>query len=135
DDVEPGHQRMLLEHDAAIGARAGDGPAIELDLTFGGGEKAGDAIEQPRFAAARRADGDHELAIPHGQVDVAKRLDRAVLGRVSDAEVADVELGHPAIVGANSFARGEGRMNSALRNKRRRTSRRRWNVAGRMNSA
>src|SRR5207302_4244886 len=116
-------------YDAAVGARAGDGPAIELDRAFGRGEKAGDAIEQRRLAATRRADGDDELAVAHGQIDVGERLDSAGLGRVTDAKMADIELGHPAIVGANSFARGVGRMNSGPTKKRRRTSRRRWNVA------
>src|SRR5437773_6506640 len=106
---------MLLEHDAAVGAGAGHRSAVELDRAFGGGEKAGDAIEQRRLAAAGRADGDDELAVAHGEIDVGERFDGAGLGRVTDAKMADIELGHPAIVGANSFARGAGRMNSALR--------------------
>ena len=32
DDVEPRHQRVLLEHDAALGAGAGDRLAVEHDL-------------------------------------------------------------------------------------------------------
>jgi hypothetical protein len=52
DDIEPGHERMLLEHDAAVGAGPGHRLAVELNLAFGRGEKAGDAIEQCGLPAA-----------------------------------------------------------------------------------
>src|SRR4029077_1984649 len=46
----------VLEHHAAVEPMAGDGPAANADLAVGGGEKAGDDVEQARLAAAGRAD-------------------------------------------------------------------------------
>ena len=93
--VEPGHQGVLLEHDAAIGARTVDRVAVELDRAFGGRQEAGDAVEQRRLATPRGADGDQEGAVAQRQIDVSQGIDDARLGRVTDAEMADVELGQP----------------------------------------
>src|SRR6266851_5000536 len=41
-NVEPGHQGMFLEYDTAIGARAGDGLAVELDRSMRRRQKPGD---------------------------------------------------------------------------------------------
>ena len=67
---EPGKQRVFLEHDAAIDARAGDAAAVDQHLAFGG-EKAADDIEQRALAAARRTDDRDELALADRQIDGA----------------------------------------------------------------
>ena len=93
-DVEPGHQRMLLEDDAAVGAGTDDRAAVELDRAVGRREEAGNAIEQRRLAAARRADGDDEFAVLDRQVDVRQCVDEAALRSIANAEVANGECRH-----------------------------------------
>jgi hypothetical protein len=47
---------MLLEHHAAVGAGAGHLPPVEQDAAGRRRQEAGDAVEQRRLAAARRAE-------------------------------------------------------------------------------
>jgi hypothetical protein len=90
---EPGHQRVLLEHHAAIRTGPDDRPAVEQDLAARRQQEAGDAVEQRRLAAARRAEGDQEVAVAHRQVHRRQRLQRAALDGVVDRQGADVEAG------------------------------------------
>jgi hypothetical protein len=62
DDVEPRHQRVLLEHDAAVGAGAGDRLAVEHDGAGRGFHETGDARQQRRLPAARCTQRHHEVA-------------------------------------------------------------------------
>ena len=75
-DVEPGHQRVLLEHDAALGAGTGHALAVEHDLARRVLHEAGDARQERRLAAARRAERDDEVAGVERQVDVGERVRR-----------------------------------------------------------
>jgi hypothetical protein len=91
---QPRHQRVLLEDDTAVGARADHRPAVEQDLAGGRRQKAGDAIQQRRLAAARGAERDDEVAVLHGQVDGRQRLQRAALDGVVERQLADVQRRH-----------------------------------------
>ncbi len=84
---------MLLEHDAAIGAGADDGLAVEQDLAAGRRQEAGNRIEQRGLAAARGAERDDEVAVVHLQVHRRQRLQHAALDGVVDREVS-VQGGH-----------------------------------------
>ena len=84
---------MLLEHDAALGARSDDGPAVEDDFAAGGLHEAGDARQQRRLAAAGRTERDDEVARVEAEVDVGQRERRAAgSAGVLDADVADILL-------------------------------------------
>ena len=72
---QPGQQRMVLEHHAALRARAGDlavGAAAARRSV--GCSQAGDQVEQRRLAAARVADQRDELALarPSGRCRAAR---------------------------------------------------------------
>ena len=68
-DVEPGHQRVLLEHDAAVGAGAGHRALVEQDRALRRRQESRNAIEKRCLAAARRADRDDEIARAQRQRD------------------------------------------------------------------
>jgi len=92
DDIEPRHQRMFLEHDAALGAGPDDRRAVERCVAFGRLQKAGEAIEQRGLAAARCTERHHELAAADLQIDALQRgRARAFVG---DAEIADGKRRH-----------------------------------------
>jgi hypothetical protein len=59
---------VLLEHHAAVGARADHRLAVEQDLAGGRRQEAGHAVQQRGLAAARGAQRDDEVAVLHGQV-------------------------------------------------------------------
>ncbi|KAG1458211.1 hypothetical protein G6F57_014735 [Rhizopus arrhizus] len=60
--VQPGQQGVLLEDDAAVGARPHDGAAPQRDFPLGGGQEPGQQAEQGGLAAARGAQRDDEFA-------------------------------------------------------------------------
>ena len=60
--VEPGQQRVLLEHHAAVGAGPDDRAAVEQDLALGGVRKPAMHVQQRGLAAARGAERDDEVA-------------------------------------------------------------------------
>ncbi len=91
--VEPRHQGVFLEHHAAIGARSDHRFAVELDRSVRRRQKARDAGKKRRLAAAGRSDRDNEIAVGHRKIDVGKRLDRAGLRGVANAQVSNVERG------------------------------------------
>ena len=106
-DVEPGHQRVLLEHDAALGARARDRLAVEDDLARRVLHEAGDAGQERGLAAARRAERDDEVAGIERQVDVGERVRRlSAAAGVADGEVADFEFAHARFRRERSHANG-----------------------------
>ena len=81
--------------------RSAPGPidrlAVEHDLAGRRLHEAGDARQQRRLAAARRAERDDEVAGVEREVDVGQRERRAAAGAgVVDADVADFELAHAA---------------------------------------
>ena len=68
-------ERVGLEHhaDAAVlGLLPGDVLAVDEDLAVGDVEQAGDAVEQRRLAAARRAEQHEELALVDVEVEVVR---------------------------------------------------------------
>ena len=85
-------ERVGLEHhaDAAVlGLLPGDVLALDPDLAVGDVEQPGDAVEQRRLAAARRAEQHDELAL--GDVDVQLVEDRQ--RAVGEGQVLDRDAG------------------------------------------
>ena len=76
---EPGQQRMVLEHHAAVRARPGDMALGEDERAVGWLEQPGDQVQQCRLAAAGVPDQRDELALRNRQVDVAQRVEAALL--------------------------------------------------------
>ena len=60
---QPGKQRVVLEHHAAVAARAGDRVVVDATLARRWLLEAGDDAQQRRLAAARGADQADELAL------------------------------------------------------------------------
>ena len=79
--VHVGVERVALEHhrDAALGRRhVVDQAAADAHLAAGDVLQPGDRAQQRRLAAARRADEDHEFAVPDLQVDAMQDLGLAI---------------------------------------------------------
>jgi hypothetical protein len=90
----PGQQRVLLEDDAAVGARAGDLGTVDRDRAGAERQEAGDGVEQGRLPAAGGAERHQDLARADVERDVVERVDEVAPGRgVVDARVLDREQG------------------------------------------
>ena len=81
-DVEPGEQRVVLEHDAAIRPRALDRHPVEQHRAGVGLLEAGENIEQGRFPAAARAEQGQKLARLDVEVDYGA-LDASLVARAA----------------------------------------------------
>jgi hypothetical protein len=73
-DREPREQRVVLEHNAAVGAGRGDFQVVEQHRAGVGPMQAGDERDERGLARAGVADDGDELAFLHGQVDVAQHF-------------------------------------------------------------
>ena len=86
----------MLEHDAAVGAGAGDRLAVDADGAGFHREKAADQVEQCRLAAAGRAEQRDEFAILHLERHLVERQHFAPARRTIDvADAVDDDLGGP----------------------------------------
>src|SRR5262249_51303670 len=72
-DAEPGEQRGILKHDAAIGSRPVDRRAFDQDRAGVGLLQPRDQVEQRRLAAPRGADQADEPALADREGDVVDR--------------------------------------------------------------
>ena len=70
-DAEPRQQRVILEHDGAIGPGLDDLAIVDEDVARRRRRQPRDDVEQRGLAAARVADDRDELALPHDQRHVA----------------------------------------------------------------
>ena len=86
DHVQPGKQRVLLEHHQSIVSRPAHGVALEQDISCRRRFKARNQIEQRGFAAARRPEQDHVLAFADFEVHRLQRrhLLRGAVERLGD---------------------------------------------------
>ena len=82
-DVEPGKQRIILEHDAAVGPRALDGNAVEQNLATIGPFKPGEDVQQRRLAATARPEQCQKFACLDVQRKPVERDDLGAIGRVT----------------------------------------------------
>ena len=85
---QPGQQRVLLEDDAALGARSLIGTPSRQDLARVRCHEAGDQRHQGGLPGAGVADDGDELALLHGEVDPlstrsAPRVFRSSCGRLA----------------------------------------------------
>jgi hypothetical protein len=90
-DRLPREQRVILEHDAAIDAGAGDFRAIDHD---GAGRRRHEPrhhVQQRRFPAARRADDHDELAIRHRKRRLRQREHALARRRERFGDAADID--------------------------------------------
>jgi len=90
---QPGQQRVVLEHHAALGAGAGDFLVVADQAALGGQQQAGDQVEQRGLAAARVPDQGNELALVDLQVDVPQGVEAALFGVEHHLGLADVDEG------------------------------------------
>ena len=90
--VLPGQQGVVLEHHAAVGARALHRDAIEGDASAAGRDETRDQVEQRGLATARGAQGHQQLARPKGQVDIGQH--RFGGAGVLCADALQFEQGH-----------------------------------------
>ena len=86
----PGEEGEVLEDEGPLGAGAGDRPAVDQDLAARGRDQAGDDLEERGLPAAAGAQKRGELAAGEGEVDVAQRLDAAL---VDLADAAHLDRG------------------------------------------
>ena len=99
DDVEVVAEREILVHDLdpepgrVLRAVDAHGLAVEDDLAGVVAVDPGDALDQRRLARPVVADECHDLAVPHLEVDVGQRLDRAERLRQA-ANLEEWRLGH-----------------------------------------
>ena len=91
--AEPGHQRIALEHDAAVGAGAGDGLAVLQHVAAVGADQAREQADQRGLAAAGKPDDGHELARLHAQVQVLQDLGAASARAIAFADVFQLQRG------------------------------------------
>src|SRR5262245_61183505 len=91
----PGEQLgEVLKHHAAVGAVTADRFTSDADLARGGGEKAGDDIEQRRLTAARAPDDAKELRGLDVEADARDARDLPGGRVVDERDVADFDMGH-----------------------------------------
>ena len=96
-DVEPGEERVALEHHAAVGAGAHDPGAVEPDLAGRRRLEPGDQPQQGGLAAARRAQHRDEVVVGDFEPDRQQRLRRRGVALVAGKDlgnVADRKLAH-----------------------------------------
>ncbi|MNM93028.1 hypothetical protein D3C81_1053890 [compost metagenome] len=83
--VLPGQQRVVLEHHAALGARAFDRHAVEGDAPGAGFDETGNQVQQRSLATAGRAEGDQQLPGPQAQGDIRQHRFRVAGVLCADA--------------------------------------------------
>src|SRR6516162_7725501 len=76
---EPGKERKLLEHHAAVGTGCSDRPAFEPDMTACRRLEAPDDVQESALAAAGRTKDGNELVLFDGKREVIERRDGAIL--------------------------------------------------------
>src|SRR5690348_11563903 len=79
ENAEPGIERVLLEHDPAIGTGPEDGLAVEGHAALAEAEEPGHGIEKRRLAAARGAQCHGESAGRNAERDIGEGLDEAAV--------------------------------------------------------
>ena len=94
ENVAPGQQIVLLEHEAAIGARPRDAPPIQMRLARGGLLQPADDAQEGGLAAARGAHDGDEFAAANLRADVLQHFERAeAFGQIGDRKF-DGCVGH-----------------------------------------
>jgi hypothetical protein len=101
----PGHQREVLEHEGALGARAMDRPSLDQDLTLGRLQQTRDDLEQGRLAAAAGAEQGGHLTFRKTQIDGFQRLNPAIVDLRNAPYLDDIAVG----VGCHETVCGHGR--------------------------
>ena len=76
----PRQKRRLLEDEAAIAARRGDGLAVDTDHAPVEAHQALHDAQERRLSAAALADQRDDLALRHIKADVAKHWQKVILG-------------------------------------------------------
>ena len=93
-DGQPGQQRMVLEHHAAVRARPAHFLAVENHPAEAGLQQPGDDVQHRRLATAGVADDGDELALGDVQVDVLEHLRGEVAAHETLVQVFDGEIAH-----------------------------------------
>ena len=85
---QPGEQRRLLEHDAAIKAWLFDALAPKPNLTFNRLHQAGHDPQKRTLAAAGRAENAEKLVARDRNLEIPQGLDPAILTFICMADAA-----------------------------------------------
>src|ERR1041385_3137775 len=100
----PGQQAVVLEHEAAIAARAAQRRAVEQDGARRRGLEAGDDAQERGLAAAAWSDHGDELAGLDRDVEIAQRFELAeALAETGDFEFARHGPSPQSLVQGTSF--------------------------------
>ena len=97
-DREPGEQRVVLEHDGAVGTRFIDLLVLEEDGAIRHRDQSGDDVEQRRLSAAGMTNDGDELALFDAERDVPEHLGLAAAAVEDFVDVVDLEIGSHAQV-------------------------------------
>ena len=108
EDAEPGEERVILEHQAAVGARPVHGLSVEEGLAGGGGLEAGEDGHQGGLAGAGEADDGDELVLFDAEVDVLQDMGARGGGAEGDGDGVEGEGWH-VLVGCGAVERSGGR--------------------------
>ncbi len=117
DHALPGKQRVLLEHEAAVGMRPVDDDAVHAHRAACRREVARERAQQRRLAAARRPQQADELARRDAEAHVVQRLEARGAIAHFHVHVLDVDAARAhrvAPVGAHGIARCAATRISAL---------------------
>src|SRR5690606_22756146 len=92
---QPGEQRVLLEHHAAMRIDVAHLAPVDDDAPGAGPLEAGNQVEQRRLAAARCAQHHQELAARNLQIDAVQRLEGSEgLGNALDGDHGVIHRDH-----------------------------------------
>jgi hypothetical protein len=89
----PRIERVLLEHEAAVGAGAGDELAADQDAPAGRTREALQDAQQRGLAAARGPDDDEELARRDVEIDILQCHQPLTAAREFHTEILDRDRG------------------------------------------
>src|SRR4029079_15364845 len=91
-------QRLILKHHAetaGFGLQLIDAGVVEPDAAAGQAEKAGEAVERRRFAAAGRPQQRDEFAPAYRQIDALEGVDEAeIAAHPVEPQLAEVTCGY-----------------------------------------
>ena len=91
EHAAPCEEHGTLEYDADIVGGAAHRLAVESNLAGGSRQQAGRHFEQGRFAAARRTDNRHELALLDIEAERLQRFNGTVVGLIDLGDAVDFD--------------------------------------------
>src|SRR5688572_11664991 len=91
---EPGQERVVLEHDTAVGTRPSDRPAVEADFPLIRLDQPRDERDERRLPAARETENGEKFAFLNRKVDVFQDVKPSWAAAVTLVYFFKLEKGH-----------------------------------------